>query len=276
MRWDQGGAKVPWAPSSRVSDHERPYGGLDLTGQVAVVVGAAHGIGQATSLLLATRGARLLCLDRDAAGVEALVASLEAQGSEAVGKAVDVTRYGDIPDAIGVAIETWGLIDSLVNCVGITGITNEPSHKVPVADFTHVVETNLIAAFVLSQVALGHMVERGYGRILHVASIAGKEGNAGMVSYSASKAGLIGMVKAQAKEYAGSGITINAIAPAVIRTQLIADMPPAQVEYMESRIPMGRCGTLSEVAEMIAWIISPCVSFTTGFTFDLSGGRATY
>jgi len=249
---------------------------LDLTGQVVVVVGSARGIGRASTVLLATRGARLLCLDHDAAGVNALVEELRDRGVEAAGQAVDVTCHDEVPGAVRVAIDKWGVIDAMVNCVGITGITNRPSHEVPVTDFCRVIETNLVSAFVLSQVVLSHMVPRGYGRILHVASIAGKEGNPGMVSYSASKAGLIGMVKAQAKEYVGSGITINALAPAVIRTPLVDDMPPAQVEYMESRIPIGRCGTLAEVSEMIAWIISPCVSFTTGFTFDLSGGRATY
>jgi 2-dehydro-3-deoxy-L-rhamnonate dehydrogenase (NAD+) len=266
----------PRGHSSPLSAPGRPYAGLDLTGHVVVVVGAAHGIGRASTLLLATRGARLLCLDRDALGVNALVDDLGDRGVEAVARAIDVTCHDDIPGAIGVAIDKWGAIDAMVNCVGITGITNRPSHEVPVTDFCRVIGTNLVSAFVLSQVVLGHMMARGYGRILHVASIAGKEGNAGMVSYSASKAGLIGMVKAQAKEYVGSGITINALAPGVIRTQLVDDMPPEQVEYMESRIPMGRCGTLAEVSEMIAWVISPCVSFTTGFTFDLSGGRATY
>ena len=266
----------PGDHASPLSDLGRPYAGVDLTGQVVVVVGAARGIGRASTHLLATRGARLLCLDRDPAGVDALVEELGNRGVEAAGRALDVTCHDDIPSAVGVAIDQWGVIDAMVNCVGITGITNRPSHEIPVTDFCQVIETNLISAFVLTQAVLGPMVSRGYGRILHVASIAGKEGNAGMVSYSASKAGLIGMVKAQAKEYVGSGITINALAPAVIRTPLVDDMPAAQVEYMESRIPMGRCGTLAEVSEMIAWIISPCVSFTTGFTFDLSGGRATY
>ncbi len=120
------------------------------------------------------------------------------------------------------------------------------------------------------------MTASGYGRILHVASIAGKDGNAGMVSYSASKAGLVGMVKAMGKEYAQTGVTINAIAPAVIRTQMVDEMPESQVDYMLSRIPMNRCGTLDEVAEPISWTVSPAASYTTGFVFDLSGGRAVY
>ncbi len=120
------------------------------------------------------------------------------------------------------------------------------------------------------------MLERQYGRILHIASIAGKEGNAGMAAYSASKAAVIGLAKAQGKEYAGAGITINALAPAVIMTDLHDTMPPAQIDYMTSKIPMKRCGTLEEFARMAAFIVSPAASFTTGFTYDLSGGRATY
>jgi 3-oxoacyl-[acyl-carrier protein] reductase len=120
------------------------------------------------------------------------------------------------------------------------------------------------------------MRERGYGRILHVASIAGKEGNAGMAAYSASKAGLIGLVKVMGKEYAETGVTINALAPAVIRTPMVAAMPEAQVKYMTDKIPMKRCGELEEAAAMIGWIVSPECSFTTGFTFDMTGGRAVY
>jgi NAD(P)-dependent dehydrogenase (short-subunit alcohol dehydrogenase family) len=120
------------------------------------------------------------------------------------------------------------------------------------------------------------MLERGYGRVLHVASIAGKEGNAGMLAYSSSKAAVIGMTKVQGKEVAGTGVTVNALAPAVIRTPLVEAMPEAQVTYMTDKIPMRRCGTLEEVVAMVEFIVSPGCSFTTGFTFDLSGGRATY
>jgi 3-oxoacyl-[acyl-carrier protein] reductase len=120
------------------------------------------------------------------------------------------------------------------------------------------------------------MVKHGYGRVLHIASIAGKEGNAGMLAYSASKAAVIGMAKVQGKEYAGSGITVNALAPAVIQTAMVDAMPAEQVQYMTDKIPMKRCGTLEEVAHLVTYIVSPLNSFTTGFTFDLSGGRATY
>jgi len=150
------------------------------------------------------------------------------------------------------------------------------AHAVDLEDFDAVCRINLRGALVLSQAVLPQMQAQNYGRILHVASIAGKEGNAGMTAYSASKAGLIGLVKSMAKDYAETGITINALAPAVILTPMVEALPQATVDYMTTKIPMRRCGTLQEVSEMIAWIVSPACSFTTGFTFDLSGGRATY
>jgi 2-dehydro-3-deoxy-L-rhamnonate dehydrogenase (NAD+) len=163
-----------------------------------------------------------------------------------------------------------------VNCAGITGRTSVTTHEVDVDDFDTVYRVNLRGAFLVSRSVIPRMLPHGYGRLLHVASIAGKEGNAGMLAYSATKAGLIGMVKVMGKEYAETGITVNALAPAVIRTAMVEALPQEQVDYMTSRIPMRRGGELSEAAEMIAWIVSPACSFTTGFTFDLSGGRATY
>lgn len=133
-----------------------------------------------------------------------------------------------------------------------------------------------MGSYYTSKYALPYMLKNNYGRILHIASIAGKEGNAGMLAYSASKAAVIGMTKVQGKEYAETGITINALAPAVIQTALVDNMPAEQVKYMTDKIPMKRCGTLEEVADIALFIVSPECSFTTGFTFDLSGGRATY
>jgi 2-dehydro-3-deoxy-L-rhamnonate dehydrogenase (NAD+) len=170
----------------------------------------------------------------------------------------------------------WGELDGLVNCAGITGRTSIKSHEVDLADFDRVYAINLKGALIASQAVLPHMLARNYGRILHIASIAGKEGNAGMAAYSATKAGLIGLVKVMGKDYAETGITINALAPAVIRTPMVDALPETQVKYMTDKIPMKRCGELDEAARMIAWIVSPACSFTTGFTFDLSGGRATY
>jgi NAD(P)-dependent dehydrogenase (short-subunit alcohol dehydrogenase family) len=172
--------------------------------------------------------------------------------------------------------QRFGRIDILVNSAGVTGRTNVKSHEVELADFRWVFEVNVVGSFLTSRSVLPWMLERNYGRILHIASVSGKEGNAGMLAYSASKAAVIGMTKAQGKEYAETGITVNALAPAVIRTPMVEALPEEQVKYMTDKIPMRRCGTLEEVAHMAAFIVSPGASFTTGFTFDLTGGRATY
>ncbi len=246
------------------------YARLRFDGQHVVVTAAGSGIGAAAATLLRARGATLLLVDRDA---DALAR---------VGQALDVaTLTADVTDPLavdGIAQTTsgWPALHGLLNCVGITGETHRPTHEVDVDDFDHVVATNLRSAFLLTRALVPRMLEAGYGRIVHVASIAGKEGNAGMAAYSATKAGLIGLVKAAGKDYATSGVTVNAIAPAVIRTPLVDAMPPEQVTYMTSRIPMQRCATLAEVAELATFVLSPAASFTTGFTWDLSGGRATY
>lgn len=253
-----------------------PYSQLAFHGQVAFVVGAAQGIGRAAATLLAARGAHIVCADKDLEGCRQSAAAIAGDGGSADWMGLDITDHASVSTAVTAALERHGRLHAVLNCAGVTGRTGVNSHEVPVSDFDHVVAVNLRGAFVLSQAVLPHLVRNGYGRLLHVASIAGKEGNAGMVSYSATKAGLIGMVKSMGKEYARTGVTINALAPAVIRTAMVEAMPTAQVEYMTSRIPMGRCGELSEAAEMIAWILSPASSFTTGVTFDLSGGRAVY
>jgi 2-dehydro-3-deoxy-L-rhamnonate dehydrogenase (NAD+) len=244
-----------------------------VEGQAIAVVGAADGIGRAVASRLASGGARIACIDRNTAGVEEVAAEL---GAQAMAVGCDITEFDRVPGVVREVVSWAGQLHGLVNCAGITGTTGVPSHQISIDDFTRVVRVNLHGAFALSHAVLPHLLENNYGRLLHVASIAGKDGNAGMVSYSASKAGLIGMVKAQGKEYAETGVTINALAPAVIRTAMVEAMPDEQVTYMTDKIPMKRCGTLEEIAEMVAWIVSPACSFTTGFTFDLSGGRAVY
>lgn len=251
-------------------------GGGVFEGQTAVVVGAADGIGKAAATLLAQRGARVACLDRNLAGAEEVARSLTSDTAAALAVGTDVVDAASVEHAIGRVREELGPVAALVNCAGTTGVTGRKSEDVDVEDFDLVYRVNLRGAFLLSKAVLPGMVAEGYGRVLHVASIAGKEGNAGMVAYSATKAGLIGMVKAQGKEYAETGVTVNALAPAVIRTAMVEAMPPAQVEYMTERIPMRRTGRLQEAAETICWAVSPACSFTTGFTFDLSGGRAVY
>lgn len=246
---------------------------FDRPGYVVAVVGAASGIGRAAALELAAQGVAVACLDRDLAGARQVAAEI---GQAATAIAVDIAQDASVAPALEQARAWRGRLDALVNCAGITGKTNVPGHRVEIEDFDLVYRINLRGALLLSQAALPAMLAQNYGRLLHVASIAGKEGNAGMTAYSATKAGLIGLVKSLGKDYAESGVTINALAPAVIRTPLVDALPQATVDYMTAKIPMRRCGELDEVAKMIAWIVSPACSFSTGFTFDLSGGRATY
>ena len=238
-----------------------------FTGQVAVVTGAASGLGLAIAKKLHDGGARVALLDLNPA---------TKIGDRASTYTVDLTNETDVANVINQIAETFGSIDILVNSAGITGQTNLKTHEVTTDDLRRVFEVNFMASFFTSRAVLPWMLKRNYGRILHIASVAGKEGNAGMLAYSASKAAVIGMTKVQGKEYAETGITINALAPAVIRTPMVDGMPEAQVTYMTDKIPMKRCGTLEEIAHMAQFIVSPETAFTTGFTFDMTGGRATY
>jgi len=240
------------------------------------VVGAASGIGRQTALFLAGQGVSVACIDRNPEGAKQTVEMIASSNGKAIAAAADVADDASIPGALDAAERAFGRLHGLVNCAGITGKTNIKGHEVDLADFDAVYRINLRGAMALSKAVLPRMLRHNYGRLLHVASIAGKEGNAGMAAYSATKAGLIGLVKSLGKDYAETGITINALAPAVIRTPMVDALPQATITYMTDKIPMKRCGELEEAAQLIAWIVSPACSFTTGFTFDLTGGRATY
>jgi len=244
-----------------------------IENQVAIITGGASGIGLATAIRLSSEGVKIALLDTDEEGLQTAKAELVG---EAITIQTDIRSEDSVQAAIAQILDTFGQIDIAVNAAGIVGQTNTKIVDVPVSDFRKVYEVNLQGSFVLAKALLPHMVKRNYGRILLIASIAGKEGNAGMVSYSATKAGVIGLVKSIGKEYADTGITINSLAPAVIETPMVAKMPQEQIDYMTSKIPMNRCGTLDEVVSAIRFIISPENSYTTGFCFDLSGGRATY
>jgi 2-dehydro-3-deoxy-L-rhamnonate dehydrogenase (NAD+) len=242
-----------------------------LKGQVAVVTGGAAGLGLSIAKALAAEGVKLAILDRSDAALVKLKGMLDFEPY-----LLDITNEEQVKKTIREIAALFGGIDILVNSAGITGLTNIKSHETDTADIRKVFDINFMGSYFTAKYTLPVMLKNNYGRILHIASIAGKEGNAGMLAYSASKAAVIGMTKVQGKEYAETGITINALAPAVIQTALVDVMPAEQVKYMTDKIPMKRCGTLEEIANMALYIVSPQNSFTTGFTFDLSGGRATY
>ena len=241
--------------------------------QVAVITGAASGLGLAIAKRLASEGARVAMLDLSESSLKS---AAQQVGPSAAIFSVDVTNESGVGAVIQEVAGQFDRIDVLINSAGATGKTNIRTHEVEYDDFKKVFEINVNGCFLTSRAVLPYMLERNYGRILHIASIAGKEGNAGMLAYSSSKAAVIGMTKVQGKEYAETGITVNALAPAVIRTAMVEALPEEQVRYMTDKIPMKRCGTLEEIANMVAFIVSPGASFTTGFTFDMTGGRATY
>lgn len=246
---------------------------IEFKDQVGIITGAASGLGQAIALKLSGKGVKLALFDKDKNGLEKTRNLLTA---ECEIYPLDITNESEVFGSVEKVNKQFGRIDILINCAGITGKTNILSHEVDPDNMRLVFDVNLMGSFYTSRYVLPYMLKNNYGRILHIASISGKEGNAGMLAYSASKAAVIGMTKVQGKEYAEKGITINALAPAVIQTAMVDALPAEQVKYMTDKIPMKRCGTLEEAANTASFIVSPEASFTTGFTFDLSGGRATY
>jgi 3-oxoacyl-[acyl-carrier protein] reductase len=240
-----------------------------LDGQVAIVTGAARGIGFAIARLLAERGAKVVVWDRN-------LASLDSSGFEPdMAEVVDVASYPSIESAFNKALTTFGKIDILINNAGINGPI-APTWDYPLEDWDRVIAVDMTAVFYASRLAARHMRERGRGRIISVSSIAGKEGVPNISAYSAAKAGVIGFSKALAKELADVGVTVNCIAPAMTATDMLTTMTEEHIRNMKAKIPMGRLVEVDEVAELAAWIASPACSFTTGFVFDITGGRATY
>jgi 3-oxoacyl-[acyl-carrier protein] reductase len=242
-----------------------------LDGQTAIVTGAARGIGRAIARLLAQRGCRVVVWDRDLApladGSDAFVPAHAAQ--------VDVADHGAVAKAFDDAVARFGRVEILVNNAGINGPI-APSWDYPLEDWDRVVAIDMTAVFYASRQAAKHMRANGYGRIVTIASIAGKEGVPYIAAYSAAKAGVIGFSKALAKELTDCGVTVNCIAPALTETDLLKGMTDDHIARMKAKIPMGRLVQVDEIAEMAAWIASPACSFTTGFVFDITGGRATY
>lgn len=244
-----------------------------FTGRIALITGGGDGLGFTLAEKLAAAGAAVCLVDVSRESLDRAKAKI---GQNCRSFPADITDGAAMSRIVPAIVGELGKLDLLVNCAGITGKTNLKSHEVNVEDFDRVMAVNVRGTLLACQAALPAMLRQNYGRILNVASIAGKEGNAGMVAYSTSKAAVIGLTKSMGKEYAETGITINALAPAVLRTAMVAAMPPEQVKYMTDKIPMKRCGVLEEFAATAMFILSEENSFTTGFTFDLSGGRAVY
>ena len=247
---------------------------IDLTGRVAVITGGAQGIGYAAAQRMLRSGATVVLWDIDAPRLDDARRSL-AQADKVDTAVVELTNETAVASAVAAAIAAHGRIDILVNNAGITG-GNGPTWELTPEVWRRVIEVNLVAPYLVCRAVVPHMIAQGYGRIVNIASVAGKEGNPNASHYSASKAGLIALTKSLGKELAAQGVLVNAIAPAAARTAIFDQMKPEHIAYMLGKIPMGRFVEVDEVAAMIAWLSSAECSFSTGAVFDLSGGRATY
>ncbi|MBS1826540.1 MAG: SDR family oxidoreductase [Acidobacteria bacterium] len=245
---------------------------FDLSGQVAVVTGAATGIGEAIARRLAKSGATVAIADVDEAGAKAVADSM---GAPHFALPVDITSAASVDAGVAAVIAKTSRLDIWVNNAGIGGKA-APIWEQTDEDWSRIIAINLTGVFNCCRAVIPHMRQRKYGRIVNIASIAGKEGNPNMTGYSATKAGVIGLTKSVAKEVAKDGICVNAVAPAVIRTKILDQLTEEQVAYMTARIPMGRTGTTEEIAAVVHFLSSPDSSFVTGQCYDASGGRATY
>jgi 2-dehydro-3-deoxy-L-rhamnonate dehydrogenase (NAD+) len=255
-------------------ENSLPVRQIDLTGRVAIITGGAQGIGYAVAERMLRLGAKVSLWDIDGSRLERARAVLSDLGL-VVCQTVELTEDDAVASATRDTVERFGRIDVLVNNAGITG-GNAPTWELDTKIWRRVVEVNLIAAFLTCRSIVPVMLKRGYGRIVNVASVAGKEGNPNASHYSASKAGLIGFTKSLAKELATRNILVNCVTPAAARTEIFKQMKAEHIQYMLSKIPMNRFVEPAEVASLISWLASEECSFSTGAVFDISGGRATY
>ncbi|MBV8578247.1 MAG: SDR family oxidoreductase [Acetobacteraceae bacterium] len=243
-----------------------------FAGRSAVITGGASGIGLGIATRLAREGAKISVWDRDAQALTKL-ADQFAQPPHTV--ALDITDAGAVQEAADNTQQALGGIHILVASAGITG-PNMPSWEYPIAEWDRVIAVNLNGLYYCCRAVVPHMLGGGYGRIVNIASIAGKEGNPNAAAYSTSKAGVIGLTKSLGKELATSQIRVNCVTPAAVETPIFAQMTKAQIDYMLSKIPIGRFGLVDEIASLVCWLASEECSFSTGAVFDVSGGRATY
>ena len=247
---------------------------IDLKGRVAVITGGAQGIGLAAAERMLNSGASVVLWDIDAARLAQAENALAKLGTVST-SIVELTMAPDIEAATADAVKAHGRIDILVNNAGITG-GNAPTWELSPEVWQRVIDVNLVGPFLICRAVVPQMLKQGYGRIVNIASVAGKEGNPNASHYSASKAGLIALTKSLAKELATKGVLVNAVSPAAAKTAIFDSMTEQHIAFMLSKIPMARFLEVGEAAAMIAWLASEECSFSTGAVFDLSGGRATY
>ena len=247
---------------------------IDLSGKSAVVTGGARGIGFTIAQRLLTSGASVSLWDLDGEALGTAMNDLTPHG-KVHGVIVDITRPESVTSATAETTKALGPIDILVNNAGIAGATR-PLWEITPEEWRQVLDIDLGAVFLCCRAVIPDMIGRGYGRIVNIASIAGKEGNPNASPYSAAKAGVIGLTKSLGKELATRGVIVNCVTPAVIQTAILDQVPQSHIDYMLGKIPMGRFGRREEAAALVAWLCSADCSFTTGAVFDLSGGRATY
>lgn len=245
-----------------------------LTGQRAVVTGGARGIGFAIAARLLAEGAQVAIWDVDSAQARTAAAQLSERG-RAEAFSADVADAGSVESAARETLRRYGGLEILVNNAGIAG-PNMPTWEYPPDAWQKVLDIDLTGVYLCCRALVPTMRERNYGRVVNIASIAGKEGNPNAAAYSAAKAGVIALTKSLGKELAGTGVLVNCVTPAAVETDIFAQMTREHIEFMRSKIPMGRFGTVEDVAALVAWLASKECSFSTGAVFDVSGGRATY
>ena len=245
---------------------------LDFTSRHAVVTGGATGLGYAIAERLIASGGSVSLWDRDS---DAAAQAVQTLGAQASAVQVDVADHACVQAAVKATLKTSAKIDALINCAGITG----PNTKVwdyPVDAWRQVMDVNLTGLFLCCREVVPHMRSANYGRIVNIASVAGKDGNPNASAYSASKAAVMALTKSLGKELADTGVRVNCVTPAAVKTAIFDQMTPEHIAFMLSKIPMGRFGTTDEVAAMVGWLCTEECSFSTGAVFDLSGGRSTY